>query len=310
MTLAGRTRLRAAAALAALALLGALDAAPASAQKTAGPKTGGATTALLSGQPPAAPAAGPITGYSRGTVQTLPVSGTASTNMETILAPGNGWIYGLEIGEKSDQPCYLGIWSVEGAAPAPGFPTAFLRCDGDVNQTSVKTLGFEYARTSNAWNALRQYGPTMAMGLPIYSEVRAIGGLLALSNAHPPAPIIDGTPVALDGVGICQRSSNQELKGLRAHGSSLITTGARVTTAPIVTTEAQVVSGATIPAGVRRNAQTDRPNCNSWKEIQTCPADQVLVGLDVHYRLPTVGNQKRARITGLAPKCARVNILR
>lgn len=295
------------------AVWGAL-AAPAAAQT--GSKTAPTSTALPTVSAPsttAAPAAGSpgaIQGYVRGAVRTLPVTGTPGPHRETIMAPGNGWVYGLEMGEKADQPCHLAIWSVEGSARPPSVPTTFSRCAGDVNNTSVKTLGFEYARTSNAWNALREYGPSMALGIPIYSEIRAIGGLLALSNAHPPAPFIDGVPVALDGVGICQRSSNDELKGLRAHGATLNTTGAAVATSPIATTAQEVVAGVTIPAGARRNAEVKRPNCNSWQAIRTCAANEVLVGLEVHFKRPFVGNPQRARITGLAPICATVTIQR
>jgi hypothetical protein len=258
----------------------------------------------------AAPAQAAISGYARGSVQTLGISGTTGDHMETILAPGNGWIYGLEIGEKADQPCYLGIWAVEGAVPAPGFPTAFDRCAGSVTETSVKTVGFAYASTQSAWNAVQQFGPGIAIGLPGYSEIQLVRALFAASNANPPLPFVGGEPVALDGLGICQRNGNDELKGLRVHGSMLDLSGASVVANPIVTTQPTVAGGVTIPPGARRNEQAQRPNCNSWQTIRTCPSGKVLVGLDVHYKFPNIGNQERARITGLAPKCAAITIQR
>ncbi|MEM6287486.1 MAG: hypothetical protein AAF845_10045 [Bacteroidota bacterium] len=259
-----------------------------------------------------------ITGYQRGSVRTLSVSGTTGEHRETLMAPGNGWVYGVEIGEKSDQPCYLGIWATEGTAPAPGFPVAFDRCDGDVNDGSVAALGFEQGRNREDWRRARRAATALAIGIPIYSEVRAVGALFSTafdnSNPAPPLPVYEGVPAALDGIGVCQRNSNDEMKGLRIHGATLDLSGSRIGTDPIVTTSAQAVGGVTIPAGSRRNEEFRRPNCShnngGWQPIRTCRADEMLVGLDIHYKFPSIGNRQRARITGLAPKCARVTIQR
>ena len=259
-----------------------------------------------------------ITGYSRGAVHTRAVSGTTGAHSETLLAPGNGWIYGLEIGEKADQPCYLGLWAVEGTAPAPGFPVAFDHCDGEVNDNSVASLGFDYGRSQQIWQSARQMLTTHLIGIPIYQEIRTTGILfshaLDHSDPRPPLPALDGKPVALDGVGICQRNANDEMKGLRIHGSTLGLSGPHIVPEPIVTTSPRVVAGITIPAGSRVNEEFKRPNCSNssggWKPIRTCASGEVLVGLVVHYKFPTVGNRQRARITGLAPKCARITIQR
>ncbi|MEM1056043.1 MAG: hypothetical protein AAGI52_10990 [Bacteroidota bacterium] len=260
-----------------------------------------------------------ITGYDRGNVRTLSISGTTGTHSETVMAPGDGWIYGIEMGERSDQPCYLGIWATEGTAPAPGYPVAFDRCDGDVREGSVAALGFEKANNREDWRRARRILTSLTLHVPIYSEVRSIGLLFSAafdnSNPAPPLPVVGDAPVALDGVGICQRNSNDEMKGLRIHGSRLDLDGSRVETSPIVTTSAQTAGGVTIPAGARVNEEFKRPNCSAnnggWKPIRTCAANEVLVGLDIHYKFPGItGNQDRARITGLAPKCARVTIER
>ncbi|MEL6616046.1 MAG: hypothetical protein AAFQ43_09930, partial [Bacteroidota bacterium] len=237
-----------------------------------------------------------ITGYDRGTVRTLGLSGTQGAHMETLMAPGAGWIYGVEIGEKGDQPCYLGIWAVEGTAPAPGYPVAFDRCAGAVNDGSVAALGFDQARNQEDWRRARRTLTAMAAGIPIYTDIRAIGFLFTTaldgSNPAPPLPALDGDPIALDGIGVCQRNSNDEMKGLRIHGSRLSTSGTQLGTDPIVTTQAQTAGGVTIPAGVRINEEFRRPNCSAnnggWKPIRTCASGEVLVGLDIHYKFPGV----------------------
>lgn len=235
------------------------------------------------------------------------------------MAPGNGWIYGIEIGEKGDQPCYLGIWAVEGTAPAPGVPVAFDRCAGDVNEGSVAALGFEKARNREDWQRARRIATGMAIGIPIYTTIRTTGILftsaLDNSNPAPPLPTYEGDPMALDGVGICQRNSNDEMKGLRIYGTQLGFEGTRLETSPIVTESDQVITSVTIPAGSRITESFQRPNCSAnnggWNPIRTCNAGEVIVGLDIHYKYPgLMGNQDRARITGLAPKCARVSIQR
>ena len=237
--------------------------------------------------------------------------------METLMAPGNGWIYGVEIGEKADQPCYLGIWAVEGTAPAPGFPVAFNRCEDEANDRSVAALGFAQAKNREDWRRARRTATTLAIHIPIYSEIRAAGFLFSAaldhSNPAPPLPVMEGEPVALDGIGVCQNTSNDEMKGIRIHGSTLDLSGVRIDPDPIVTTSAQTVAGVTVPAGARRNQSFERPNCSNsdgWQPIQTCREGEVLVGLDIHYKFPRFGNQSRARITGLVPKCARITIER
>lgn len=259
-----------------------------------------------------------ITGYARGSVRTLPISGTRGTNMETLMAPGSGWVYGIEIGENQDQPCYVGLWAVEGTAPAPGFPVAFNRCVDEPTPRSIAALGFEKGRNQEDWRRARQVATGLAIGIPIYTEIRVTSALIAAafdnSDPSPPLPVVNGEPMSIDGVGVCQNTSNDEVKGLRIHGSTLDMSGSSIETDPIVTTAPQSVGGYTIPAGTRRNISFERPNCSNndgWKTVETCRADEVLVGLDLHYKFPGWGgNQNRVRITGIAAKCARVTVNR
>ncbi|GAB5537215.1 MAG: hypothetical protein Rubg2KO_34640 [Rubricoccaceae bacterium] len=99
-------------------------------------------------------------------------------------------------------------------------------------------------------------------------------------------------PIAMKGLEVCQRNSNDRMKGLRVRGVRLSNTG-----------------GATIRTRPHRrdNGQwyqpkIERTNCNDWDDMVMCPNQQVVVGVRIEGR--DMGYGDRAQIQGLAPICA------
>jgi len=66
----------------------------------------------------------------------------------------------------------------------------------------------------------------------------------------------------------------------------------------------EVDTGDSGTVAVRANSSADasfeRPNCQEWEQVRTCPAGQMMTDIDVHYRM----DGSRREITGLAPRCA------
>ncbi|MEL6616047.1 MAG: hypothetical protein AAFQ43_09935, partial [Bacteroidota bacterium] len=117
-----------------------------------------------------------------------------------------------------------------------------------------------------------------------------------------------GTPYAINGLQVCQRSSNDLLKGLRTYNAWLDLRDTPVSTEPHLKTVVDNLTAEDAAAGrtpeaieVPNELEFERPNCNEWVAQRFCPEGQVGIGLDVHYNVASSG---RAQITGLALHCA------
>ena len=80
---------------------------------------------------------------------------------------------------------------------------------------------------------------------------------------------------------ICQRRSNDRLKGIHLRGSRID------------------ASGATPDQAI--NADEERTNCNEWNDFVHCTQGSVISGLIVHFR---PSDNRPAEIVGLGMNCS------
>lgn len=107
-----------------------------------------------------------------------------------------------------------------------------------------------------------------------------------------------------------QVAPNRSLKALRGlqvcsnnrSGANYRVKGLRVFAARLTEVDNGDSGTLTVQANSSADAAFERPNCRRWEQVRTCPSGQMMIDVDVHYRM----DGSRREITGLAPRCARV----
>jgi len=225
-----------------------------------------------------------------GAETVIPKNPIKTSRTATLNAVRNGWLVGFSMLERKDDPCWITIYSankqfvtgpnradqVDGDGSSRGQSDTFLACDGDAG--SAKLLAFnstDYKITQNYPYAYRPAGVDM--------------------------------PYAINSIQVCQRRSNQLLKGAKIQAVGLSFEKDSVVTSQIMRDETVVPSAAEVSKGavpeirkVFASADFERPNCNDWQPTLMCPKGQVATGVIVHYDM----NKKRAQIKDLSLKCA------
>jgi hypothetical protein len=227
-----------------------------------------------------------------GTETVIPKNPIKTSRTATLNAVRNGWLVGFSMLERKDDPCRITIYSankqfvtgpnradqVDGDGSSKGQSDLFLVCDGDAEPGSEKLLAFnstDYKITQNYPYAYRPAGVDM--------------------------------PYAINSIKVCQRRSNQLLKGAKIQAVGLSFEKDSVVTSQIMSDKTVVPSAAEAAKGavpeirkVFASAEFERPNCNDWQPTLMCPKGLVATGVIVHYDM----NKKRAQIKDLSLKCA------
>ncbi|MEM1115087.1 MAG: hypothetical protein AAF845_00450 [Bacteroidota bacterium] len=263
----------------------------------------------ISNTPPAA-LSQPPTAHRHTSVSTLPVSGSTARRGATLRAPNGAWVYGISLGERADNPCYLSLWwarLVDGDIHL-GL-SEFQRCNrGGPTNISLTSVGMN---TVPSWDEyLADLGgiPTVdGLGQARYVYPLALISTPGFAVLHPVetyqnigAMFNGGTPrypifhrgddlTALKSLQVCHNDNNQEMKGLSVRG---------------VTVDLQRRPNARTRPIRRSNGQWDtdgayRPNCDDRQPVRACPNQQVIVGTTIRFDPGT-----NAKIKGLAPICA------
>lgn len=223
-------------------------------------------------------------------------SGTSSSSFETfdLVVPDGGWVYGIEIGELSDEPCHLNLlWATIDNGEFAFSERPFSQCySAEPTRHSLTRVGMAAYDTHSewvlSWPELGVVGPIGAM---------IVGTIGAFDNSAPRFPSFatsDGDPYALKGIGICQRDGNDKMKGISVRGVTLRRGSNRMNTRPVQDAD---------DAWIEDTFQ--RPNCNDWQPTRSCANGEVVVGTRLFYEY-TNGARKKAQIKGLAPICTRL----
>jgi hypothetical protein len=221
---------------------------------------------------------GPIV-YGAG--RTTWVSGSQDDRVRNLMAPEGGWLVGIRMGEWSDDPCSLDAYfATEAWATSRStqddeirggeLEVRFDQC-GETGESALSAHLLSFAKTSNSF--------TYDYPLALYGD--------------------DEVPHAINGIQVCQRESNDLLKGLRILGGTLDLDDTPVDVEQIMTMVPDISTGGLREA--RALKVFERPNCNAWHTERSCPEGQVATGVEVHYNTASSG---RAQITGLALHCA------
>ncbi|MEM6285603.1 MAG: hypothetical protein AAF845_00455 [Bacteroidota bacterium] len=244
-------------------------------------------------------------------VSTLAISGDAAERRQSLRAPNGAWVYGISLGERADNPCYLSLWwaTAEDGRVDLGL-SEFQACNrGGPTNHSLSSIGM---RTVPSWDALVSeyhvdvddpsptidaYNTYMNVIHVLSHPSEAYQNLAAMFNGGTPRyPILHrgGELTAIKSLSVCQKESNQEMKGLTARGVTLTLTpsDSRGRTRPI-----QDGNGEWINNGVYR------PHCDHRRAFRACPNGQVVIGVDIHY-----DDGRNAKIKGVAPICGFLSI--
>lgn len=227
-----------------------------------------------------------------GTETVISKNPVKTSRTATINAVRNGWLVGISMLERMDDPCKVTVYSankqfvtgpnradqVDGGGSSRGQSDTFLICDGDPAPSTSRLLAFnstDYKITQNYPYAYR--------------------------------PVSYDMPYAINSIQVCQRRSNKLVKGLKIQAVGLSFNEDTVTTSQIMTDKLMIPSNAEIAKGatpevkkVFASVEFERPNCNDWQPTLMCPKGQVATGVIVHYDM----NKNRAQIKDLSLKCA------
>lgn len=207
-------------------------------------------------------------GVQTGSVTTRNISGQPSDGAVTLLPGNNAVFFGAEIAERSDAPCHLKAYFWRKPTPQADFEFVIEE--------------YSYCGSRGPTNSSMKYvgiGDSHAVQTSYWSQ----DGI---------SPYLGGTLHAARGLQVCDNDRNQNnirMKGLRFFGATIDRDGNR-----------SVNSDAALTNTEERN------HCREWRTAQTCPNNQVMVGLDIHYRADGSGDPYS--ITALAPKCAPLTI--
>lgn len=241
-----------------------------------------------------------------GPKTTVRVSGTDAGEISAeALVPDGGWVYGIEIGEKSDVPCHLRLrWATIDDDNITVASTIASSCHGNPTSRSMTAVGFNYRNTYEEWSGTWTETLTLGGGpLGLNLIGNAIASAFDNSTPRYPLPYLsepNNPPVALKGLKMCQRNRNDRMKGIAVRGVTLQKNRAngRFDTRPIQENGRWV------------EPSFERPNCNDWDDMEVCPNGEVMVGVLI--RGERNGNYVSARprmsIEGLAPICSRLLI--
>lgn len=233
-------------------------------------------------------------------VSTLPISGVRARRGHALRAPDGAWVYGISIGERADNPCYLSLWwaRVVDSEVRLGV-SEFQRCNNGPTNISLTSVGMN---TVPSWDEYLDGWPTdsgnlladgnMTLVMSIAHPVETYQNLAAMFNGGTPRyPLLvrDDNLTALKSLQVCHNDNNQEMKGLSVRG---VTVNLRHTpnarTRPIRDSYGQWDSDGAY-----------RPNCDDRQPVRACPNQQVIVGTTIRF-----DPGHNARIKGLAPICA------
>lgn len=224
-------------------------------------------------------------------------------SVDFLRVPDGHWVYAIEMGEKTDVPCWLALWSI-GPDGAGATTNVFDECDGDQpTSRSIHVAAFNHATTA-ADVAGANYTQISIGSLNLTELVvdaaQGIAGLFDSSENAVPLPVLDNRKIyGLTELAICQNSGSLRMKGLRIRGATLEETGgSRLGTDPIT----YVIAGTTQES----TESFERPNCNDWQSYSSCSAGEVIVGVNVqHGEAP--GDKRQ--IMGLSAQCAPIDIV-
>lgn len=224
-------------------------------------------------------------------VGTTRISGNSDDRVRTLTAPDGAWLIAIRMAERSDDPCFV-----------QAFYTTEDYVTGPNRDESIGDTFLEFDQCGDN-------GPTLAsrnlISMGIENNIPIVGG-------EPYAVNGDGELVGITTLQVCQRSSNDLVKGLAITGVTLDLGQTPVGTSRYTEevaeppTAAQLAQGQTSPQVVTRPVthRFTRPNCNDWKAERSCSNGKVAVGLEIHY---DKRNSGRSQITGLALKCAELD---
>lgn len=184
------------------------------------------------------------------------LSGDPGLN-STVIQWGAGWIlHGVGFGERRDRPCYIQS-SFSRQVPGGREDVGTYRDGNQVRGVRVEVETQE-ERTCEGG-----------------SETASSRRYLSYNNST-------GDPVrAVHGVRVCQRASNDRIKGIRILGSEITKDGPDRDPGLAITEE--------------------RTNCNDWNDPVLCPTGEVAVALRVEYRGESA--------VGLSLRCAAVRMV-
>ena len=207
-------------------------------------------------------------GVQTGNVTTRNISGQPSDGAVTLMPGGNAVFFGAIIGERSDAPCHLIAYFWKKPTP----------------QSDFEFVTEEYAYCGSTAESRRSSREYVGIGdsHAVQTSYWTVDGV---------SPYLGETLHAATGVQVCDNDRNQNnirMKGLRFFGATVDRDGNRRVNGDSALTNTE-----------------ERNHCREWRTAQTCPGQQVMVGLDVHYRAD--GNDPYS-ITAIAPKCAPLTI--
>ena len=253
-------------------------------------------SAVRSGTPMMAQSQTSVEDMGHGNRTTGRISGTNLSGGVDLLVPDGGGVYGVELGERSDQPCHLVLkWATIDNDEMSLAETPFSNCYGEPTSRSVTAVGMAYADTRDEWVL---GGWELLYTGTFHASIAANAIAQAFDNSVPrnPRPIVDGQLVGLKGLKVCQKNSNDEMKGLAVRGVSLLPTSTRFNTRPL-----RHSNGSWIEESFAR------PHCNDWDDMEVCGNGEVMVGVRVESERSN-GVRAKSKIKGLAPICARLEI--
>lgn len=207
-------------------------------------------------------------GVQTGSVTTRNISGQPSDGAVTILPGNNSVFFGAEIAERSDAPCHLKAYFWRKPTPQADFEFVIEE--------------YSYCGSRGPTTSSMKYvgiGDSHAVQTSYWSQ----DGI---------SPYLGGTLHAARGLQVCDNDRNQNnirMKGLKFFGATVDRDNNR-----------SVQRDAALTNSEERN------HCREWRTAQTCTGNQVMVGLDIHYRADGSGDPYS--ITALAPKCAPLTI--